>query len=687
MIPTPDNVLFYDTETTGLYPYMTLRRAKSGLAPDRPFMFQVANVDGYATSFRGKVNPKTREVTWDKRQSELKWLKSKVSDPKMTIVGHNMPFEIRMTTQSDHRFDWRAHIDDTKPMWRLVVCDEMKYALKYLAKHNFGFSDEDEAALKKAVQSARRAAKKRGWAIAEHGLHGKKNALADYWLPELKDLVKIYGETDPIRCALLWKFAVDFFNKNKKNGGRIWEVYEWERKLMRTAIGMERYGMTYLKEVAAELRTFYSDYMRDQRRKLRKLGYPDLNLQSNPQLNKLFIQELGYDTNHETKKGNPKIDAEQLMAWARGSSAGADVDGDGPDGCPIARSVLEWKAGKKVVEYLDSYDFFSCRRLDGSYVLHADWDQAGAKTGRFSCHDPNLQQIASAETSRRHANMRARQREAFGPRPNYLWYMPDYSQIEVWVFAFVANEKAMIKALLSGSDFHLATANAAWGHRKDFCTCGRWKEMQQEHKRDKSLVVNWDIEKHKHKKGCLIKWWRQRAKMILFSRLYGGGIGKVAFLIRCSMSEAEEFVNDFNENLPGVAEYMRRVVEEVEDTGVLVNLFGREYKFDRRFAYKAVNYMVQGSSAEILKRALVRIDEYLREHYSRSHLVGNVHDEIICEVHWQDHSATLMRQVVKLMQKDSKYIPNLPVPLPVGMKMTSSCWHESKEVSFLKRAA
>src|SRR5690606_20948048 len=195
--------------------------------------------------------------------------------------------------------------------------------------------------------------------------------------------------------------------------------------------------------------------------------------------------------------------------------------------------------------YLESYEHFLCRRLDGSYFVHPAWDQAGARTGRFSCHDPNTQQIASAETSRRHANMRARQREAWGPRPGYIWYMPDYSQIEVWVFAFVANEKSMKRALLSGSDFHLSTARAAWGHRDDFCTCGRWKEVEQELRRNKSFAVSWDIEKHKHKKGCLIKWWRQRAKMILFSRLYGGGIGKVAFLIRCSLEEAENFVNDF----------------------------------------------------------------------------------------------------------------------------------------------
>jgi DNA polymerase I-like protein with 3'-5' exonuclease and polymerase domains len=662
------------------------------MAVDRPFMFQVANIDGQVASFRGEVNPYTREVTWDNCRAEMRWLRSKVEDPKMTVVAHNMAFEIRMTAQPDIDWDWRCRKDDTKVMWRMVICDEMTYGLKALTVKNFRFPNDDEKALKKATQRARLAAKKRGWAIATKVSHLKNPAYADYWLPELTELVQTYGEADPIRCALLWKTSMNFFDKNKKEGGRLWDVYRWERKLLDTTLRMERYGMTYLQPVGKELHEFYTDYMRTMRRRLKKFGYGKLNLQSSKQMNAVFIETLGYDakTYNRDNAGNvtsAKIDAEQLMAWARGSNAGADVDGDGDDGCPIARAALEWKAGKKVVEYLDSYEYFLCGRLDGSRMVHPGWDQAGAKTGRFSCHDPNTQQIASAETSRRHANMRARQREAWGPRPGYLWYLPDYSQIEVWVFAFVAKEKAMMRALLSGSDFHLSTAQAAWGHRDDFCTCGRWKEVLQEIKRNNAYIINWDLEKSRHKKGCLIKWWRQRAKMILFSRLYGGGIGKIAFLIRCSMMEAEEFVNDFNENLPGVRDYMNRVIDQVRDTGILTNLFGREYAIEKRFAYKAVNYMVQGSSAEILKRALVRIDKHLLANYDRSHLVGSVHDEGICEILLRDHSAALMRKIIQLMQMDSHYVPNLPVPLPVGMKLTSTSWNDAKEVYFLKRAA
>src|SRR5690606_12166603 len=106
--------------------------------------------------------------------------------------------------------------------------------------------------------------------------HPKNPQYADYWLPELKELVEDYGLDDPIRCLLLFKRAIDHFNEHK----RIWDVYRWEQKLMRTAIGMERYGMTYLRHTGRELEKFYREYMKEQKRKLAKLGYGDLNLQS-----------------------------------------------------------------------------------------------------------------------------------------------------------------------------------------------------------------------------------------------------------------------------------------------------------------------------------------------------------------------------------------------------------------------
>jgi DNA polymerase I-like protein with 3'-5' exonuclease and polymerase domains len=706
MLRLPDNILIFDCETTGLWPWPTALRKKQGIAPDRPFLFQFGNMDGDAVSFRAKVNPYTRQVSYYKIQDELRWFRKVVRNPDMQVVCHSARFEHAMTIQHDIRAKWNCKIHDTRIMARLAnPTNEPTYGLKPLAKKYLDVDDEDLHALKAELQRARRSAKAKGWTIATSQTHGHHPAEADYWLPELKDFVNTYGIMDVVPRTLgMFLFYHKLFDRNKKFGGKLWSVYKWELRTMRTAMAMERYGMTYLSDAGKGLRKIYLNYMKEHRRAIDRMGYKGLNLQSPKQMQELFIDGLGYETTAFTKGGKredpkPKIDAEQLMAWARGSAAGADVDGDADDGCKLSRHCLEWKAGKKVIEYIESYDFFKCRRPDGSTLLHPAWDSAGARTGRFSCHDPNTQQIASAETSRRHSHIRARQRECFGPRPGYVWYMPDYSQIEVWAFAFEANEETMKASLLSGSDFHLSTANSAWGSRKDFCTCGRWKEVLQEMRRNKKFILVWDDEKQHHKKGCLIKWWRQRAKMILFSRLYGGGVGKIAFLIRCSKKQARKFIEEFNENLPGVSMYMERVIQQVRDTGTLTNLFGREYPIDRDLAYKAVNYQIQGSCAEIMKRAIVRVNSHLIEEYpgewnwvqdddgdwfedyDGSHVCGTVHDEMINEIKLEDHSKQLMREIISLMQVDSKIIPNLPVPLPVGMKWTTTNWSEAKEIS------
>ena len=702
MLKLPRNTLIFDTETTGLWPWPSAFRKERRIYPDRPFLFVFTNLDGDTVTVRApRINPYTRQVKYKGIEAELRWFKKVVGNPDMRVVCHMARFDKAMTIQPDIEVDWRCKIHDTRIMARVAnPTNEFTFALKPLAKKYLGIDDEDLLELKRALGPARRIAKAKEWTIATKETHGQHPTEADYWLPELEDLVNIYGGGDGLRTAGLYRFYRKIFDHNKKFGGRLWEVYRWELRSMRSAMDMERVGMTYLSDAGQKLKKFYTGYMRDHRKKINRMGYRDLNLQSPKQLVKLFINELGYEAEHETKGGKyerpqPKIDAEQLMVWARGSAAGADVDGDAPDGCKLSRHVLEWKAGKKVVEYIDSYEFFKCGRADGSFLLHPAWDSAGARTGRYSCHDPNTQQIASAETSRRHSHIRARQRECYGPRPGSFWYMPDYSQIEVWVFAFEANEESMKQALLSGSDFHLSTARAAWHDRKDFCTCGRWKEVEQEMVRNKQFVLVWDDEKTKHKKGCLIKWWRQRAKMILFSRLYGGGVAKIAFLIRCSQKEAKRFIAEFNNNLPGVREYMNETIGRVRDTGVLVNLFGREYPIDKAFAYKAVNYQIQGSSAEIMKRAIVRVDEHLVQNYpgvwSRdedgnddylgSRVIGTVHDELISEIHPDDHSKRLMREMIALMQRDSHVVPNLPVPLPVGMKWTQTNWSDAKEIS------
>lgn len=582
-------------------------------------------------------------MTWD--EEILDRVRDLVGNPDNSAVFWNAGFDYEMLRVVG--VDVRCHVHDAKVMAH--VCDPSlpSFGLKQVSSSVLQIPTDDRDELLEDTRRARREAKKKGWRLASERFHGKEPVMADCYMAD-RNLLETYIRRDAERTMFMFEFFAGLIREDQRKGGRLHEIYKNEMKLFWVLRRMQRYGTTYFPDKGAELKLFYTNYMEKQKRKMNRMGFGDLNCQSPKQMKEIFIDRKRYSPKRRTPSGAPKIDAEQLMAWARGSARSADVDGDGSDGDRLARAILEWKAGKKVLEYLDSYERFRCTRVrDHSAVVHPFYRQTGPVTGRLSCSDPNLQQVASAETSRRHSQIRARQRECFGPRPGHLWYMPDYSQIEVWIFAFQAQGDVMCKALLSGHDFHLSTAQAAWGDRDDF-------------------------EKFK-------KWWRQRAKMILFSKFYGGGIDKIAELIRCSREEAEQFNSDFNQGMPEVLRYTKRLSNQVRRDGHLDNLFGRRYPIDPNLAYRSVNYMIQGSAAEVIKRAMIRIDRLTQKKYRRVRLVGTLHDELFIELPINHHSPDLVSDLKCAMQKDSKLV-GLPVPLPVTFKLVKTNWSEAEEL-------
>ena len=159
MIKILDGVLAFDTETTGTYPWPMRSRLAMGLAPDRPFMFQLANTDGEAVSWRGDVDPKTRRVSYNKCGPEMRYLRREVlGNPNVRVVCHNLPFERRMTIQPDMNMSWRCKIDDTRTMARVVnpTTEWQGYYLKLLAKKYLGIPDDDQKALKKAAKAGKK---------------------------------------------------------------------------------------------------------------------------------------------------------------------------------------------------------------------------------------------------------------------------------------------------------------------------------------------------------------------------------------------------------------------------------------------------------------------------------------------------------------------------------------------------
>ena len=426
----------------------------------------------------------------------------------------------------------------------------------------------------------------------------------------------------------------EVLDESERNGGKLKEIYLTELDMLDTAIEMETFGITYRHERALELLKFYQDLMDRHGKRIIDQTWKGFKVGSNKDLGKLFIEDRKYVTIEKTDKGGDKFDGTQIALWEKEHSD------------PVCRDILEWKAAKKAVQELDRYEFFYCMEGD-RYVLHPRWKASGARTGRMSCGDPNLMQMTNVFSGKKRATFETRQRECFGPAPGRRWYMIDYSQIEVWLFAFISGNKTMQDALLTGMDFHGAVADQVYGDRPGYAD-------------DKYP-------------------WRRRSKLIMFSRLYGGGIMRVAKLINCTYADAKDFVEQWDKLLPDVKAFIKRLTAKTQREGVIINAFGREYAVETDRAYKCVNYTIQGTAADVMKRSLVRVWKRLRSDWPEARLVAAIHDEIIIDIPEEYHSKQLLREILKRMQADQKTL-NLPVPLPWKVKWTRNQLLSGKEI-------
>jgi len=613
------------------------------------------------------VDPTDRHVIPDPQEDKL--IQDVLEDDQVVKIGHNIGYDKRLSkayfkgrsSNLGRRFLWAGETHDTQVLAHVATCgDELTYALKPLAKRYSGYSDEDEKELERAVVVARKEAKKKGWLIAggkkevARGDHvvfaGNKPAKADYWLAPPK-LTKRYAVGDVERGMLIFLlWFPDIIHEPDA-----WKTYCREMQLFEVLRRMEERGTRVFPDRTSMLVTHYENYKREMRKRADEHdGYnpfkPDqpLNFKSSKQMQAKFYGQKKYEITYNEKTGRPTIDKNVLARW------GATDPDTGHYRDPLAKAILEWGAANQtIVAFLNIYRqfWYPTDRKRRVYVLHPNYNQSGAVTGRMSCSDPNLQQVAAADTGLRRAEIEQRPRECFGPRPGCIWYMPDFSQVEVWLFAFLSGERQMQKLLLSGHDFHQGVADKSFIKRKDY----------QERR----------------------KYYRKLAKLIMFGKLYGGGIGteqkpgRMTKLLEMPFKETKEFIDSFEAQFRSVKRFMRSEQDKAAANGGATNAYGRRYVVERDWAYKIVNYLIQGTAADSLKTAIVRLDWMIETRWAaldrRIGLLNNIHDELIIEVPYTLHSKRLQREIIYVMQMDSDML-GLPVPLPVEMKVAPRQW-------------
>lgn len=612
-----------DCETTGLNPWRPKERW--GIEPDRPFAVAFWDEEGNSDYVRWEVDPKTRKVLYDTKN--LQAVREVMADPTIEKIFHNISFDHRMLEKAG--IESRGKLHDTIFLTHVVTGgSERSYALKELADKYLNIGKEDQKALALSVHRARRIGKKKGWALATPVTHGKKEAWrSDYWMGDA-GLCKTYALGDVKRTMLLFLSAYD--DVMVDDGMR--KTYQRELNLFWVMKRMEDRGCRVFPQDVERLNRYYKRYMAEQMRLVEKLGGKGLNFNSPKQMQKKFYKELKFKPKINDD-GGMCLDSKQLARIAKES--------------PLAKAILEWKAGDHMLSsFLEPYRRFMVQEGADEWILHPRYRQSGPTTGRMSCSDPNLMNVASDERERL-TSIVLKPRECLGPRKGHIWLMPDWSQIEVWIFAFQGQIKAMMDALLSGKDFHGTISKNTWGKKPDFS------------ERPKA--------------------YRKRAKAILFQRMYGGGKRATAGKLECSMNEAQEFISEFEEGLPGFSDYMERVSDEIREKGEIRSVFGRRYCIPEDYAYKGVNYNTQGPAADLAKRAMIRMNEFFESEWPNVHLILMLHDEFAIEVPKKEDCLGLRKDIIKIMQRDSKVI-GVPVPLPVEMDIVheGKRWAETK---------
>lgn len=673
----PKGFVSVDTETTGLHVWHG----------DRPFAVGMCDdVDGDTWYTEWPVNPETREVTPD--PTDLKFIQSILGNGNLTKVFHHARFDVRMLSMIG--LETVGRIEDTLFAARVCNTLEYTYGLKALARRYAGISLDDEADLKDAVKKGRVTARKLGWLLG-----GESEQ--DYWIPRTLDpenrLCQKYCELDVVRTMMLWIMYEDMMESDP----RLRATYDKEMKLWYVVMRMEERGVRIDRERTLQELEHSQRSAEEHRAAMYQLAGGEFKEGSSKELVKIIYGKFGLEVKRRTDKGTPSTDWKALREHADH---------------PFVREMLAYRSAEKSIStfFIKYRDMMLPDPLNpGGWVLHPGFNQCGTLTGRFSCSDPNLQQVANSNTSARGTDP-IQARAPFGPRPGYVWYLGDYSQMELRMFADIADEPFMLKAIAEGRELHTECANKAWGGRGNLNAlkaaayalelghseptktevADAWRELGWNHVKAKLGVLSteaimvaeewlksFDYDIVKAEKSLGKSGTRGRAKCVMYTKIYGGGPKAVADLLYCSEQEAKEFLQQYDMSFPRIKEYMETRSRQAAHDRCVYTRFGRRLDIDPDFCYRAVNYEVQGSGADLVKDSILRTDEYLRGTGLDAHVLMQIHDELIFEVNKKHSYRWLVRGLRDIMEDTGG---RFRIEMPVEFKRSDSQWDQKVSV-------
>jgi DNA polymerase-1 len=343
------------------------------------------------------------------------------------------------------------------------------------------------------------------------------------------------------------------------------------------------------------------------------------NLGSTKQLQQILFEKMSLPIIKKTPKGAPSTSEDVLQELALEY--------------PLPKKIMEYRGLTKLKNtYTDKLPKMINHRTGR---VHTSYHQAVTATGRLSSTDPNLQNIPIRNEEGR------RVRQAFIPREGNKFVAADYSQIELRIMAHLSGDKGLLDAFAHGKDIHKATASEVFGVPLDEVTTEQ----------------------------------RRSAKAINFGLIYGMSAFGLSKQLNIPRNEAQKYMDLYFERYPGVLEYMDSTRESAKDKGYVETVFGRRlYLPDikasngarRKGAERAaINAPMQGTAADIIKMAMIKVDDWIRKNASDDvTMMMQVHDELVFEIK-EDKVETYVSTITALMESAATL--NVPLVVEAGV--------------------
>jgi DNA polymerase I len=440
------------------------------------------------------------------------------------------------------------------------------------------------------------------------------------------DRATAYSAEDADVILRLWRVL-----KPRLAAERMTTVYETlERPLVSVLARVERRGISIDRQVLSRLSGDFAQTAARVEAELQELAGEPINVGSPKQIGDILFGKMAIPGGTKTKTG----------AW---STSAQILDDLAEQGHEFAKKILEWRQVSKLkstyTDALPTYVNPQTHRVHTTYAL------AATTTGRLSSNEPNLQNIPVRTEDGRKI------RRAFIATPGHKLVSADYSQIELRLLAEIADIAVLKQAFRDGLDIHAMTASEMFGVPI--------KDMPSE--------------------------VRRRAKAINFGIIYGISAFGLANQLGIAREEASAYIKKYFERFPGIRAYMDETRDFCRANGYVVTLFGRKCHYPdikasnasiRSFNERAaINARLQGSAADIIRRAMIRMEDALAAKKLKAQMLLQVHDELIFEVPEKEVAATL--PVVQHVMQDAPFpAVALSLPLQVDARAANN-WDEA----------